>query len=46
MNMQRRRPRAITIARVEERRSQAELIAFAAVLALFTIAAVAVFRAF
>lgn len=46
MNMQRRRPRAIAIAPAEERRSQAELIAFAAVLALFAIAAIALFRAF
>ncbi len=41
MTQQRRRPRAI--ARAYESRSQGELIAFAATLALFAIAAFAVF---
>ncbi|PDT85918.1 hypothetical protein [Sinorhizobium sp. BJ1] len=43
MTQQRRRPRAIAIARADESRSQGELIAFAATLALFAIAASAIF---
>ncbi|WP_172751203.1 hypothetical protein [Ensifer sp. LCM 4579] len=39
MDKQRRRPRAIAIARAGESRTEAELIAFAAFLALFAIAA-------
>lgn len=46
MEKQRRRPRAIAIARTGESRSEAELIAFAAFLTPFAIAAVAIFLSF
>ncbi|WP_165447143.1 hypothetical protein [Sinorhizobium fredii] len=45
MTQKRRRPHAIAIARADESRSQGELIAFAATLAFFAIAASAVFSA-
>ncbi|WP_164476173.1 hypothetical protein [Sinorhizobium glycinis] len=43
MTEDRRRPRAIAVARSDERRSQGELIAFTATLALFAAAALAIF---
>ncbi|MCA1489416.1 hypothetical protein [Sinorhizobium alkalisoli] len=46
MDKQRRRSRAIAIARTGESRSEAELIAFAAFLTLFAIAVVAGFLSF
>ncbi|WEX78072.1 hypothetical protein PYH37_002922 [Sinorhizobium numidicum] len=46
MTQQRRRPRAIAISRTGGSRSQNELIAFAAVLALFTVLAYAIFPSF
>ncbi|EHK78552.1 hypothetical protein SM0020_07437 [Sinorhizobium meliloti CCNWSX0020] len=43
MNQQRRRPRAIAIARAEKSRGQNELTAYLATLALFAVTAVALF---
>ncbi|WP_018234777.1 hypothetical protein [Ensifer sp. BR816] len=46
MTQKRRRPRAIAIARADDRRPQGELVAFAATLALFATAAFAIFSSF
>ena len=43
MTQDRRRSRAIAVAQADERRSQGELIAFAATLTLFAAAAFAIF---